>query len=149
MIKRTSTVVWQGSGKEGKGTLSTQSKVLENSQYAYKTRFEQAKGTNPEELIAAAHASCFSMKFAFVLAESKYTADAIETTCTVTLSEGKITKSHLDVKAKIPGITKEDFVIASEKAMNECPVSQALSLEITMDAVLTDELVLNPINNQL
>lgn len=144
MIKRYSTAVWRGTGKEGSGTITTQSHVIENSSYAYNTRFGETKGTNPEELIAAAHASCFTMKFGFVLAENKYVADVIETKCTVTLTEGKITKSHLEVKAKIPGMTKEDFVIASEKTLYECPVSKALNMEITMDAVLTDELILNP-----
>ncbi|MBA3663237.1 MAG: OsmC family peroxiredoxin [Bacteroidetes bacterium] len=145
-MKRSSTATWQGSGKQGSGKLSTESKLIENADFAYNTRFENSKGTNPEELIAAAHASCFSMKFSFVLAEDHYTADVIETTCTITLSEGKITKSHLNVKAKVPGISKEDFIIASEKTLNECPVSKALNVEITMEAILTDELELDPTN---
>lgn len=143
MIKRFSEVTWQGSGKEGSGNLTLQSKVIQQGKFTYNTRFGSETGLNPEELIAAAHASCFSMKFSFVLAEDHYTPDLIETTCTITMSEGKIIKSHLDVKAKIPGISKEDFVIATEKTLNDCPVSKALNMEITMEAVLTDELKLH------
>ncbi|MGZ3921670.1 MAG: OsmC family peroxiredoxin [Bacteroidia bacterium] len=146
MIKRTSKVIWHGSGKEGSGIVSTESKVIENTHFAYDTRFGNEGGTNPEELIAAAHASCFSMKFGFVLAEDNYTPEVIETTCTITLAKGEITHSHINVKAKIPGITKDDFIIASEKTLNECPVSKALNIEITMEAVLTNELELDPTN---
>jgi osmotically inducible protein OsmC len=144
MIKRSSKVTWTGPGKEGNGTITTQSKVIENVSYAYNKRFGDVPGINPEELIAAAHASCFTMKFSFVLGEDHYTPESIETTCTVTMAEGKITKSHLEVKAKVPGISKEDFIIASEKTLYECPVSKTLNVEITMEAVLTDELELHP-----
>jgi osmotically inducible protein OsmC len=149
MINRFAKVTWQGTGKEGSGTLSMQSKSIVNGKFTYNTRFGNETGLNPEELIAAAHASCFSMKFSFVLNEDHYTPDIIETTCTVTMAEGKITRSHLEVKAKIPGISKDDFVIASEKALYNCPVSKALgSIEITMEAILTDELELHS-NNKI
>lgn len=139
MIKRTSTVVWHGTGKEGSGRITTQSKVLENSSYAYNTRFLNEKGTNPEELIAAAHASCFTMKLSFVLNENNFTADTIETTCTITLDAGEIKTSHLVVKAKVHDLDDEAFQQYALKSMNECPVSKALSIEITMEAVLVDE----------
>src|SRR5438445_11138057 len=93
-MKRTSTVVWHGSGKEGKGIISSQSKALNNAGYAWNTRFEEAKGTNPEELLAAAHASCFTMKLSFLLSDAGYPPETIETASTVTLEEGSITQSH-------------------------------------------------------
>lgn len=135
-MKRSSTVLWRGSGKEGSGSITSQSKVLNNSFYAYNTRFAQEKGTNPEELIAAAHASCFSMKLSFVLGETGYTPESIETTSTVTLEESTITGSHLAVKAKVPDISKEQFDTCAEKAKKECPVSKALNMKITMEASL-------------
>src|ERR1700712_2114367 len=104
---RNATAVWNGSGKEGSGNLTTQSSVLNKTQYSFKSRFEQGVGTNPEELIAAAHAGCFTMKLSFVLNEAGFTADEIETKCEITLDNGAITKSHLTVKATVPGITKE------------------------------------------
>ncbi|MCE3225786.1 MAG: peroxiredoxin, OsmC subfamily [Bacteroidetes bacterium] len=139
MIKRSSTVVWHGTGKEGSGKVSTESTVIENSAFAYNTRFLNEKGTNPEELIAAAHASCFTMKLSFVLNENNYTADTIETKCTVSLDKGGIKSSHLVVKAKVHDLDDEEFQSYAEKTMNECPVSKALSIEITMEATLVDE----------
>jgi lipoyl-dependent peroxiredoxin len=139
MIKRSSTVVWHGTGKEGSGRVSTDSKVIENSAFAYNTRFLNEKGTNPEELLAAAHASCFTMKLSFVLNEDNFTADTIETKCTVTMDGGEIKSSHLEVKAKVLDLSNEEFQIYAEKTMNECPMSKALSIEITMDAALVDE----------
>src|SRR4051794_5829358 len=106
---RNATAVWNGSGKEGNGKLSTQSTVLNNTQYSYKSRFEQGPGTNPEELVAAAHAGCFTMKLTFVLGEAGFTPESIETKCEITLDSGAITKSHLTVNAKVPGISKEKF----------------------------------------
>ncbi|MCE3259587.1 MAG: osmotically inducible protein [Bacteroidetes bacterium] len=139
MIKRSSTVVWHGTGKEGSGQVTTQSDVLHHSPFAYKTRFQEEKGTNPEELIAAAHASCFTMKLSFVLNEDHFTADTIETTCTVSMEAGEIKSSHLVVKAKVHDLDDEEFQLYAIKTMNECPVSKALSIEITMEAVLVDE----------
>ena len=135
-MKRNSTAVWQGSGKEGKGTMSVQSKLFENAQYSYVTRFENSPGTNPEELIAAAHAGCFSIKLSFVLGVAGFTPDKIETNCEITLDNGTITNSHLTVKATVPGITKDAFDAAVADAKANCPVSKLLNAEISADATL-------------
>ena len=135
-MKRTATAVWNGTGKEGNGNLTTQSTVLNKTQYSYLSRFEQGVGTNPEELIAAAHAGCFTMKLSFVLNADGLTADTIETTSTVTLDAGVITSSHLVVKATVPGITEEQFQKCAEEAKINCPVSKALNMAISMDATL-------------
>lgn len=135
-MKRTATAVWNGSGKEGNGHLTTQSTVLNKTQYSYLSRFEQGIGTNPEELIAAAHAGCFTMKLSFVLNADGLTPDSIETTSTVTLDAGVITSSHLVVKASVPGITEEQFQKCAEEAKLNCPVSKALNMAISMDASL-------------
>lgn len=135
-MKRTATAVWNGSGKEGAGQLSSQSTVLNKTQYSYKSRFEDGVGTNPEELIAAAHAGCFAMKLSFVLGAAGFTPDSIEATSVVTLDNGVITGSHLTVKAKVPGITKEKFEESAADAKANCPVSKALSMDITMEASL-------------
>jgi osmotically inducible protein OsmC len=138
-MKRSTTVVWQGPGKEGSGQITSQSKVLDKANYAYNTRFEDEKGTNPEELIAAAHASCFTMKLAFMLNEAGFSVDSIETTSTVTLEGSTLTESHLDVKAKVPVISSDKFEHIAEKTKNECPVSKALNMNITMEARLVNE----------
>jgi lipoyl-dependent peroxiredoxin len=136
-MDRSATAVWNGSGKEGTGQFSTQSKALEKVQYSYKSRFEQGTGSNPEELIAAAHAGCFSMKLSFVLGSAGFIPDSIETTCNITLHEGAITKSHLVVKAKVPDISPERFQQCVEEAKNTCPVSKALgALQISAEAQL-------------
>lgn len=135
-MKRQATAVWNGSGKEGNGTLGTQSTLLSNAQYSYKTRFEDGVGTNPEELMAAAHAGCFSMKLAFVLGAANVTPEKIETTCDITLENGAITTSHLTVKATVPGLGAEDFQKHAQEAKENCPVSKAYNLNITMDASL-------------
>ena len=133
---RHATAVWQGSGKDGKGNLTTQSTVLDKTQYSYKSRFEEGPGTNPEELIAAAHAGCFTMKLSFALGEAGFTADEIETTCDITLASGAITKSHLTVKAKVPGIDAQKFTECAEDAKKNCPVSKILNTDISMEASL-------------
>ena len=135
-MKRHATAVWKGSGKDGKGTLSTQSGLFNNAQYSYKSRFEEGVGTNPEELVAAAHAGCFDMKLGFVLQEAGFTADSLETTAEVTLENGAVTKSHLTLKAKIPGISQEQFDKAAEEAKANCPISKLLNAEITLDKTL-------------
>jgi len=135
-MKRTGTAVWNGSGKEGKGVLSTQSTVLNKAQYSYSPRFENGVGTNPEELIAAAHAGCVSMKLSFVLQAAGLTADEIHTVCTITLDNGAITESHLVLKAKVPGVTKEKFDEYTADAIANCPVSKLLKANITLDASL-------------
>lgn len=136
-MKRKATAMWQGSGKEGKGTLTAPSKVLNNTPYSFKTRFEEGVlGTNPEELVAAAHAGCFSMKLSFNIDEAGFTADQIDTTCEVTFEDGMITKSHLIVAAKIKGISKEKFDAAVAHAEKNCPISRSLKATITVSASL-------------
>ena len=138
MINRKATAVWKGTGKEGTGTISTQSTVLENTQYSFNTRFADGKGTNPEELIAAAHAGCFAMKLSFELNAAGFTADELNATATVTLdpAKGQVTKSHIDLKASIPEITADKFAEIADKAKKECPISQLLNAEISLNAEL-------------
>lgn len=135
-MKRTATAVWNGSGKEGNGNLSTQSTTLSKAQYSYKSRFEEGVGTNPEELIAAAHAGCFSMKLSFVLGGAGFQPESIETTSHVDLDNGVIKSSHLVVKAKVPGIDEQKFQECANDAKENCPVSKALNMTISMEAVL-------------
>jgi osmotically inducible protein OsmC len=135
-MKRTATAVWNGSGKEGNGKMTTQSTALKDAQYSYKSRFEEGTGTNPEELIAAAHAGCFSMKLSFVLGAAGFEPQSIETTSAISLDNGVITGSHLTVKAKVPGVNADKFKECAEDAKANCPVSKALSISITMDASL-------------
>jgi len=140
LMKRNGSAVWQGGLKDGKGTVSTDSGVLSNTQYSFSTRFEDGKGTNPEELIAAAHAGCFSMALSGQLGNAGMTAERIDTTATVTLEKTDagftITAVHLDVKAKIPGADKQAFDTAAGNAKAGCPVSRLLKATITMDARL-------------
>ena len=135
-MSRSATAKWHGTGKDGNGTLSTQSGILKESNYSYKTRFEEAPGTNPEELIAAAHAGCFTMKLSFVLAAAGFTPDEIETKCDITLADGAITKSHLTVHAKVPGIDQQKFDESTKDAKENCPVSKVLNTHISMEATL-------------
>jgi len=137
-MKRTATAIWIGTGKDGKGTLTTQSTTLSNAQYSYKSRFEEGVGTNPEELIAAAHAGCFAMKLSFVLQGMGLTAESLDVQGEVTLDNGAITQSHLILKARIPGITPDQFKAAAEDAKLNCPVSKLLThnSNITLDASL-------------
>jgi len=133
---RNASAVWNGSGKEGKGTLSTQSGVLNQTQYSFNTRFADGIGTNPEELIAAAHAGCFTMKLSFVLGEAGFTADSLDTKCEITFENGAITKSHLTVTGSVPGISKEKFEEAVKNAEENCPISKLLKTEISSEAIL-------------
>ena len=135
-MKRTATAIWNGNGKEGTGHLTTQSTTLSNTQYSYKSRFEQGVGTNPEELIAAAHAGCFAMKLSFVLQAAGFTADSLDVTCTVTLGDAGITGSDLILKAKVPGIAADKFKEAAEDAKLNCPISKLLNTAITLNATL-------------
>jgi len=135
-MKRTANAVWVGSGKDGKGLLTTQSTTLDKAQYSYKSRFEQGVGTNPEELVGAAHAGCFAMKLSFVLQELGFTADSLDVTAEVTLDNGSITESHLILKAKISGISPTQFKEATEDAKKNCPISKLLNTNITLDATL-------------
>jgi len=135
-MKHTATANWQGSGKDGKGTLTTQSTILNKTQYSYVSRFENGPGTNPEELIAAAHAGCFTMKLTFALGAAGFAPESIETSCDITLDNGAITSSHLVTKAKVPGISKEAFDAVANDAKANCPISKLLNTTITMDASL-------------
>lgn len=137
-MKRFATANWKGSGKEGNGTNTTQSGVLNNTQYSYKTRFEDGIGTNPEELVAAAHAGCFSMKLSFVLNAAGFTAENIDTKCTIDFdtAAGAIVGSHLEVKATVPGIDVAKFAECAAEAKANCPISKLLNANITMDASL-------------
>ena len=139
-MKRKGSAVWRGGLKDGKGTVSTDSGVLSNTQYSFSTRFEDGKGTNPEELIAAAHAGCFSMALSAQLGNAGMTAEQIQTTATVSLDKTdggfSITAVHLDVTAKIPGADKQAFESATNNAKSGCPVSRVLNANITMDAKL-------------
>jgi osmotically inducible protein OsmC len=135
-IKRKATAVWKGSGKEGNGVLTTQSTTLNKTQYSFNSRFAEGVGTNPEELIAAAHAGCFSMKLSFVLGEAGFTPEEIATDCAVILEDGKITESALTLKAKVPGISKEKFQACADDAKKNCPISMLLNTTIKLDATL-------------
>lgn len=139
-MKRNASAEWRGGLKDGKGTISTASGVLDNSQYSFSTRFEDGIGTNPEELIAAAHAGCFSMALSGQLGKAELTAESIRTTATVTLDkvEGNftITEVHLQVAARVPGASQEQFDTAASNAKAGCPVSRVLNAKITLDAQL-------------
>lgn len=131
-MKRTATAVWNGSGKDGSGKLSTQSTALQQVQYSYKSRFEQGTGTNPEELIAAAHSGCYSMKLSFILGAAGFVPESIETTAAIDFENGVVAGSHLTVKAKVPGISEEKFKECADEAKATCPVSKALSIPISL-----------------
>ena len=139
-MKRSASAEWKGGLKDGKGTISSDSGVLSNTQYSFNTRFEDGAGTNPEELIAAAHAGCFSMALSGQLAQAGLTADSIRTTASVKLEKTDagfaITSVHLDVKARVPGADEAAFTTAANNAKAGCPVSKVLKAEITMDATL-------------
>lgn len=139
-MNRKASAVWKGSLKEGKGTISTESGVLSDTQYSFSTRFENGKGTNPEELIGAAHAGCFSMALSAELGKASLTPESIATTATVTLEKTDagftVTKVHLDVKAKIPGTNQAAFETVANAAKAGCPISRLLKATITMDAKL-------------
>ena len=127
---------WKGTGMEGKGTISTESTTLDKAQLSFKTRFADGVGTNPEELIAAAHSGCYTMQLSFFLNEAGFTADNLDTEAQVTFEDGTITKIHLKLEATVPGITEQDFQAAAQKAKEICPVSKLLKAEITLSATL-------------
>ncbi len=139
-MKRKASAIWNGGLKDGKGTISTASGVLERAQYSFGTRFEDGKGTNPEELIAAAHAGCFSMALSGQLGAAGMVAESIETTATVTMDKLEagwtVTEVHLEVAARIPGGDKAKFETAAANAKAGCPISRLLNAKITMDARL-------------
>ncbi|HYG51267.1 MAG TPA: OsmC family peroxiredoxin [Flavobacteriales bacterium] len=131
-MKNNASAIWKGTGKEGSGTLKTNSGVLNNTPYSFKSRTENTAQTNPEELIAAAHAGCFAMKLSFLFSDAGYTPETIETGSEVTFESGKITSANLSVKAKIPGIAQEEFKKIVDDAGQNCPVSQALKAPVTV-----------------
>jgi osmotically inducible protein OsmC len=139
-MKRNASAEWRGGLKDGRGTISTDSGVLESTQYSFSTRFEDGKGTNPEELIAAAHAGCFSMALSGQLGNAGLTAESIRTTASVKLEKTDagftITEVHLNVAARVPGASQEQFETATNNAKAGCPVSRVLNAKITMEAQL-------------
>ncbi len=135
-IKRTSTAVWKGTGKEGKGNITSQSGVLSTTQYGFSSRFEEGIGTNPEELIAAAHAGCFSMKLAFNLQAAGFTADELKTSCEIILENGEITHSNLTLAATIAGIDNAKFDELVKDAEANCPISKLLNTKISVSYTL-------------
>ncbi len=139
-MKKTASAHWQGDFKKGKGTVSTESGALKENPYGFNTRFEDSAGTNPEELIGAAHASCFSMAFSLLLGEENFTADSIDTKATVTLEKQDdgfaVTAVHLEMHARIADIDQAKFEEIADKAKNGCPISKLLNADITLDASL-------------
>lgn len=135
-MKRKATAVWTGTIKEGKGHLSTQSQVLQKTPYSFHTRFENEKGTNPEELIGAAHAGCFTMQLSANLTEADFNPVELETRCDITFEDGSVTKSHLVLSAKVPGISQEKFDELAKSAKENCPISKLLNTEISLESTL-------------
>ncbi len=133
---RKATAVWNGSGKEGKGHLTTASTVLNKTQYSFNTRFEDGVGTNPEELVAAAHAGCFAMKLSFNLSGANFPPKELDVTCHITFEEGTLKKSHLVLNAQVDGITEEKFAELVKDAEKNCPISRALNMEISVEYTL-------------
>jgi lipoyl-dependent peroxiredoxin len=140
MIKRKASAIWHGGLKDGKGAISSDSGVLKDTQYSFGTRFENGVGTNPEELIAAAHAGCFAMAFSAELGKAGFTPTSIQATATVTLDKTdagfSVTESHLDMSAKIPGIDQAKFTAIANGAKAGCPISRLLKANVTLDAKL-------------
>lgn len=139
-MKRFATAVWKGTGKEGKGYLTTQSQLLNRTIYNWGSRFASEKGTNPEELIASAHAGCFTMKLSFILSELGFKPEIIETKSEVTAESGVISHSHLTVKANVPDMTRQKFEECAAIAKETCPVSRALFLTISMEVTLVEKI---------
>ena len=142
LIKKFGTAVWRGGLKDGKGTVSTESGALKDYPYGFSSRFEGKPGTNPEELIGAAHAACFTMALSLILGEAKLVAEQMDTKAEVTLEKlddgFAITTVHLTLRAKIPGIDRGKFAELADKAKSGCPVSKLMKAAITLDAALTD-----------
>lgn len=134
---RKATAVWKGTGKDGAGTVTTQSTTLDNAQYSYRTRFEDGVGTNPEELIAAAHSGCFAMQLSFLLSEKGYTPTSLDAEARVTFEDGNVNLVQLDLKGEVPGISDVEFAETAKKAKEICPISKLLNAEIELTAALT------------
>ena len=139
-MKRTASAKWQGDLAGGSGTMSTGSGTLSDAAFSFHTRFEKGEGTNPEELVAAAHAGCYSMAFSHTISEAGFKPDSVQTTCTITFDKTDagptVTASHLEMRAKIPGVSQEAFDKAAGEAKAGCPISRLLNTEITLDATL-------------
>lgn len=138
MKKNVASAVWNGSVKEGNGTITTQSKALDAKPYSFKSRFEGGEGTNPDELLAASHAGCFAMALSLILGQAGFTPDSLEASAEVTMDVDKleVTSSHLTLKAKISGISQEKFMECANAAKAGCPISKVLNATITLDATL-------------
>lgn len=134
---RTAIANWKGTGMEGNGKISTQSTTLDNAQLSFKTRFAEGVGTNPEELIAAAHSGCFTMQLSFLLSEAGFVPEDLNTKAKVTLEDGTITLIQLELEGKVPGISEEQFHELAQKSKAICPISKLLNTEITLSIVLT------------
>ena len=135
-MKRSAKAVWKGTVKDGSGVLTTQSTTLNDTQYSFKSRFEEGVGTNPEELLAAAHAGCFTMKTSALLSEAGFIPESLETDCKISFVDGKIALSELTLTAKVPAISEDDFQKIANDAKNNCPVSQAFSFDKSLTATL-------------
>ncbi|TWI25599.1 MULTISPECIES: OsmC family protein [Sphingobacterium] len=135
-MRRKATAQWNGNLKEGKGSLTTDSTALDHTQYSFSTRFENGIGTNPEELLAAAHAGCFTMQLSAYLSESGFVPEELTTVSTIVFENGSIVRSELELKGKVPTITEAEFQTIAHKAKENCPVSKAFSFEKTLDAKL-------------
>ncbi|MFU1859584.1 OsmC family peroxiredoxin [Sphingobacterium sp. CZ-UAM] len=135
-MRRKATAQWNGSLKEGKGNLTTDSTVLDQAQYSFSTRFENGIGTNPEELLAAAHAGCFTMQLSAFLTEAGFVPDELKTVSTIVFENGAIVRSELELSAKVPAIEESEFQALAQKAKENCPVSKAFSFEKTLHATL-------------
>ena len=135
-MKRSAKAVWKGTVKDGSGVLTTQSTTLNDTQYSFKSRFEEGVVTNPEELLAAAHAGCFTMKTSALLTEAGYIPETLETDCKISLDDGKVTLSELTLNAKVPAISEEDFQKIAKEAKETCPISVAFSFDKTLTANL-------------
>nr|WP_288811849.1 OsmC family protein [uncultured Sphingobacterium sp.] len=135
-MRRKATALWNGNLKEGKGNLTTDSTVLDHTQYSFSTRFEDGVGTNPEELLAAAHAGCFTMQLSAFLTEAGFPPDELKTVSTIVFENGAIVRSELELTAKIPAIDEPEFQSLAQKAKENCPVSKAFNFEKTLQATL-------------
>lgn len=135
-ITRNATAHWAGTGKDGKGSLTTASTVLNQTQYSYTTRFENGVGTNPEELVAAAHAGCFAMQLAFNIQQAGFAADSLDVKCDITLEDGGISSSKLTLNATVPGLDKAKFDELVDHAEHNCPISKLLNTSISVNATL-------------
>ncbi|NKI25663.1 OsmC family protein [Arenibacter sp. 6A1] len=127
---------WKGGGKDGKGTLSTESSVLNKTQYSFNTRFEDGVGTNPEELVGAALSGCYTMQLSFLLGEAGFTPTNLDTEAKVTFEDGSVTTIHLELKGKVPGIDDKKFKEVAQKAKEVCPISKLMKASITLTATL-------------